>query len=233
MMIGIMVEFCLELMSSVNIFRCHQCCGSETFHYGSGSDFSLSSGSGSYFKKVPVSHATFFLTKYDFKGLKMAFQNIIFREYLNLVYQKGHNYEITPFLTVFVDVSIRFRIWIWIRNPRDTDPAKVPDPCGSGSTTLVVTTYFLLLNLYRNKEEICSAPGLFIETLFFSARPSEVCLTRALKYSMSAECGQAPAVGTGRPIRVRERAEKNMGRPPLAKKVAKREEIIRYLPVYL
>jgi hypothetical protein len=42
------------------------------------------------------------------------------------------------FLMVFVDVSIHFRIWIWIWNPRvtDPDPAKVPDPCGSGSTTL-------------------------------------------------------------------------------------------------
>jgi hypothetical protein len=42
---------------------------------------------------------------------------------------------------VFVYVSIHFRIWtrIRIRNPRvtDPDPAKVPDPCGSGSTTLI------------------------------------------------------------------------------------------------
>jgi hypothetical protein len=52
------------------------------FYYGSGSDFSMSSGSGSgsYFQKVPVSDPTFFLTKYDFKGPKMAFQNIIFNE---------------------------------------------------------------------------------------------------------------------------------------------------------
>jgi hypothetical protein len=42
------------------------------------------------------------------------------------------------FLMVFVNVYIHFRIWIRIRNPRvtDPDPAKVPDPCGSRSTTL-------------------------------------------------------------------------------------------------
>jgi hypothetical protein len=78
-----------------------QCCGSETFHYESGSDFSMSYGSvsvsGSYFQKVLVSDPTFFLTKYDFKCPKMAFQNIIFKEYLNLVYKNGQNYEITPF----------------------------------------------------------------------------------------------------------------------------------------
>jgi hypothetical protein len=34
-----------------------------------------------------------------------------------------------PFLMVFVNVSIHFR----------TDLAKVPDPCGSGSTTLPLT----------------------------------------------------------------------------------------------
>jgi hypothetical protein len=39
-------------------------------------------GSGSNFQKVPdpVSDPTFFLKKYDFKGPKMAFQNIIFKE---------------------------------------------------------------------------------------------------------------------------------------------------------
>jgi hypothetical protein len=36
--------------------------------------------------------------KYDFKGLKMAFQNIIFKEYLNLVKKNGQSYEVTPFL---------------------------------------------------------------------------------------------------------------------------------------
>jgi hypothetical protein len=121
-----------------NLVRLKQCCGSETFHYRSGSDFSLSSGPGSYFTKVPVSHPTFLLKKYDFKGPKMAFQNIIFKEYLNLVYKNGPNYEITPVLMVFDDVSIHFRIWTRIKNPRvtDPDPAKVSDPCGSGSTTL-------------------------------------------------------------------------------------------------
>jgi hypothetical protein len=66
----------------------NQCCGSETFHYGSGSDFSMSFGSGSDFQKVldPVSDQTFFLKKYDIKGPKMAFQKIISKEYLNLVY---------------------------------------------------------------------------------------------------------------------------------------------------
>jgi hypothetical protein len=39
------------------------------------------SGSGSYFQKVSESDPTFFLKKYDFKGPKMAFQNIIFKEY--------------------------------------------------------------------------------------------------------------------------------------------------------
>jgi hypothetical protein len=43
----------------------------------------MSSGSGSDFQKVPepVSDPTFFLKKYDVKGLKMALQNIIFKEY--------------------------------------------------------------------------------------------------------------------------------------------------------
>jgi hypothetical protein len=58
----------------------------------------MSSGSGSCVKKVPVSDPTFFLTKYDFKSPKMAFQNTNFKENLNLVYKKGQNYEITPFL---------------------------------------------------------------------------------------------------------------------------------------
>jgi hypothetical protein len=64
-----------------------QCCGSATFHYGSRSDFTMSSGYGSYFHKVPdpVSDPTFFLKKYDYKGPKIAFQNIIFKECLNLV----------------------------------------------------------------------------------------------------------------------------------------------------
>jgi hypothetical protein len=44
-----------------------------------------------------VSDPTFFLTKYDFYGPKMAFQNIIFKEYLNLVNKNGQNFEITPF----------------------------------------------------------------------------------------------------------------------------------------
>jgi hypothetical protein len=68
----------------------------------------MSSGSGSYFQKVPVSDPTFFLTKYDFIGPKMAFQNIILKEYLNLVYKNGQNYAITPFLMVFVNFSSIF-----------------------------------------------------------------------------------------------------------------------------
>jgi hypothetical protein len=56
----------------------------------------MSSGSGSYFQKVPVSDPTFF--RPFFKGPKMAFQNIIFKEYLNSVYKNGQNDEITPFL---------------------------------------------------------------------------------------------------------------------------------------
>jgi hypothetical protein len=58
-----------------------QCCGSETFHCGSGSDFSMSSGSGNNVQKVtdPVSGPTFFLKKYDFKSPEMGFQNLIFK----------------------------------------------------------------------------------------------------------------------------------------------------------
>jgi hypothetical protein len=50
-------------------------------------DFSMSFGSGSNFQTLPdpVSDPTFFLKKYYFKGPKMAFQNIILKEYLNLV----------------------------------------------------------------------------------------------------------------------------------------------------
>jgi hypothetical protein len=48
--------------------------------------------------------------KYDFKGPKMALQDIIFKEYLNLVHKNGQSYEITPFLMVFVNVYIHFRI---------------------------------------------------------------------------------------------------------------------------
>jgi hypothetical protein len=40
--------------------------------------------------------------KYDFKGPKKAFKNIIFKEYLNLVVHKyGQSYEITPFFDGF------------------------------------------------------------------------------------------------------------------------------------
>jgi hypothetical protein len=43
-------------------------------------------------------------------------------------------------LMVVVTVYIHIWIWIWIRTPRVTDPdlAKIPDPCGSGSTTLKI-----------------------------------------------------------------------------------------------
>jgi hypothetical protein len=60
---------------------------------------SSESTSGSNFKKIPdpVSDPTFFMKKYDFKGPKMAFKNIIFNEYLNLIYEIGQNYEMTPF----------------------------------------------------------------------------------------------------------------------------------------
>jgi hypothetical protein len=63
------------------------------------------------------------------------------------MYKNGQNYEITPFLMIFVTVHIHFRIWTRIRNPRVTDPvpdpnpAKVPDPCGSGSTTLILQNW--------------------------------------------------------------------------------------------
>jgi hypothetical protein len=47
-----------------------------------------------------------------------------------------------PLFIVFIYVFIHFRIWT--RNPRATDPAKVPDRCGSGSTTLAATAQLLL-----------------------------------------------------------------------------------------
>jgi hypothetical protein len=60
-----------------------------------------SSGSGSYLKKFLVSEPTFSLMKYDFKGSKMAFQSIPFKEYLNLKHKNGQSYEITPFFDGF------------------------------------------------------------------------------------------------------------------------------------
>jgi hypothetical protein len=54
------------------------------------------------------------------------------------------------FWMVFVYVHIHFRIWTRIQIPRatdpvpDSDPAKVPDPCGSGSTTLKTSSYAFL-----------------------------------------------------------------------------------------
>jgi hypothetical protein len=133
---------CCWSRSRIALWLCKQCCGSETFHYGSGSDFSMSSGSRFYFQKVSVSEPAFFLMKYDLKDPKMAFQNIIFKEYLNLVQKIVKIMKLPLFWMVSVNVYIYFQIrsWIRIRNPRgkDPDPAKVPDPCGSGSTTLSV-----------------------------------------------------------------------------------------------
>jgi hypothetical protein len=65
-----------------------QCCGSETFYYASGSDFSMSSRSGSNFQKVPVpvSDPTFFLKKYDFKGPKMGILKHTFQRILKYSY---------------------------------------------------------------------------------------------------------------------------------------------------
>jgi hypothetical protein len=57
---------------------------------------------------------------------------------------------------VFVNVYIHFRIWARIQNPRvmEPDPAKVTDPCGSGSTTLVKMlnyhTFLFLQHLHFN-----------------------------------------------------------------------------------
>jgi hypothetical protein len=120
-----------------NFLTLNQCCGFETFHYGSGSEFSMSSGSGSYFQKVPdpVSDPTFFLKKHYFNGPKMAFQNIIFEEYLNLV---GTG---IMFLLMFTSIfgygpgSGTLELRIRIRQ-------KVPDPCRSGSTTLLKILIF-------------------------------------------------------------------------------------------
>jgi hypothetical protein len=59
--------------------------------------------------------------------------------------------KLSLFLIVFVNVYIPFLIWTWIRYPRVTDPdphsdpAKVPDPQGSGSTTLLYLTYIVKL----------------------------------------------------------------------------------------
>jgi hypothetical protein len=72
-------------------------------------------------------------------------------------------------LPLFLMVSVNIHIYFWIctpiRNPRvtDPDPAKVPDPCGSGSTTLVlrfVTEYSNYFNLvffleFAFKEKAC------------------------------------------------------------------------------
>jgi hypothetical protein len=51
------------------------------------------------------------------------------------MYHNGQNYEITPFFNGF---CLRLQPFLDI-NPRvtDPDPAKVTDPCGSGSTTLL------------------------------------------------------------------------------------------------
>jgi hypothetical protein len=48
----------------------------------------MCSGSGSDSQKVPdpVLNPTIFLKKAAFKGLKLAFLNILFNEYLNLIY---------------------------------------------------------------------------------------------------------------------------------------------------
>jgi hypothetical protein len=55
------------------------------------------------------------------------------------------------FLMVFVHVYINFQIWIRIRDPRvtDPDPAKVTDPCESGSTTLVKKVNYSIFRRYR------------------------------------------------------------------------------------
>jgi hypothetical protein len=81
------------------------------------------------------------------------------------------------FLMVFVNVHIHFRIWTRIRIPRVTDtvpdPAKVPDPCGSGSisgsTTLiqkeaskvcyVSATWKKIVYLYNMLLQECSPSG--------------------------------------------------------------------------
>jgi hypothetical protein len=39
--------------------------------------------------------------KYDVEGPKMAFQNKLFKEYLNLVHKNGQSYEITHFFDGF------------------------------------------------------------------------------------------------------------------------------------
>jgi hypothetical protein len=54
---------------------------------------------------------------------------------------------------VFVNVHIHFRLWtlIRIRNPQFMvpDPAKVPDPCGSGSLRIwiLIRTYNTVIDI--------------------------------------------------------------------------------------
>jgi hypothetical protein len=75
----------------------------------------------------------------------MAFQNIVFKEYLNLVSYKSQTYTIDPFLMVFINIFFQFQIVTWIRI-RNLElqiriRQKVPDTCGSGSTTLLKTKF--------------------------------------------------------------------------------------------
>jgi hypothetical protein len=68
------------------------------------------------------------LAKYDFKGPKMAFQNIIFKEYLNLIYKNGQNYEITLFM-VFVITAPTLKLKLKYENIKfknNESPAEAP-----------------------------------------------------------------------------------------------------------
>jgi hypothetical protein len=107
----------------------------------------MSSGSRSYFQKVPVSDLTIFLTKYDLKGPKMGFQNIIFKEYVR--YIKMVKIMKLPLFMVFVNVYSHFRTWTRIRNSRVTDPEKVPDPCGSRSGSITLRQWHEDFSTYK------------------------------------------------------------------------------------
>jgi hypothetical protein len=77
------------------------------------------------FKKFRFRNRPFSWWNMIFKGPKMAFQNIIFKESLNVVHKNGQNYEITPFYG-FCECLHPFSYM-------DPDPDPKPSSYGSGS----------------------------------------------------------------------------------------------------
>jgi hypothetical protein len=76
------------------------------------------------------------------------------------------------FFMFFVNVYIHFRVWTWIRNPRVKDPdlAKVTDPGGSGSTTLI-TRHVLRPNQKISCSEGMCGSGLLLISCCSGQRP--------------------------------------------------------------